>query len=84
MGLIDLLLAPVRMPIWLLEKVRDQAEREYYNPQAIEAEIRDVERLITSGEIDKRDGEQRLDALTERLVVARQFRAAIRAQKYEV
>jgi Spy/CpxP family protein refolding chaperone len=84
MGLIDLLLAPVRMPIWLLEKIRDEAEREYHNPQAIETEIRDVERLITSGEIDKRDGEQRLDALTERLVVARQFRATIRAQKYEV
>jgi len=82
MGLIGLLLAPLRMPIWLLERIRDEAEREYYDMGAIEREIRDVEELMISGKLDKRDGEQRLDALTERLVQARQYHDAISEKEY--
>ena len=82
MGLIGLLLAPLRMPVWLLEKIRDEAEREYYETDAIETQMRDVEQLITNGDLDKRYGEQRLDALTERLVEARRYHAAITSQEH--
>jgi hypothetical protein len=84
MGLIGLLLAPVRMPMWLLETIRDRAEREYYDVEAISRAMREVEQLMTSGELDKRDGEQRLDALTERLVEARRYHAAITSQEHGV
>jgi len=83
MGLIGLLLAPVRMPIWLLEKIRDEAERAYYDTETIEREMREVEQLMTTGELDKRDAEQQLDALTERLVEARRYHTVVSEQEHE-
>jgi hypothetical protein len=80
MGLIGLLLAPFRMPVWLLEAVRDEAEREYYDTEAIDRQMRDVEELIKRGELDEREGEQTLDALTGRLLEARQYHTATTAQ----
>jgi hypothetical protein len=82
MGLIGLLLAPLRMPVWLLEKIRDEAERQYYDTAVIEWEIREVEQLMKSGDLDMHDGEQQLDALTERLVQARQYHDAISEKEY--
>lgn len=67
-GLLGLPLAPVRGAVWVAEQVLEQAEQEYYDPGRIRAELDQVERLRTAGELGDDEAVAREDALVERLL----------------
>ncbi|GAB2830429.1 gas vesicle protein GvpG [Streptomyces daliensis] len=75
MGLISEILllpaAPVRGAGWVLRQVVAEAERQYYDPAAIQLELRGLVEDLESGAIDEEEFDQREDALLERLEDAR-------------
>jgi hypothetical protein len=75
-GLLTLPLAPVRGTIWVAEQVRQEAERQYYDPAAIRRQLEEVDELRKLGRISEEEAEQMEDELVERLMESRRRRAA--------
>ena len=71
MGLItDVLLlplAPVRGSLWAVQQVLAEAERQYYDPAAVRAELARLEERLVSGEIDQETFDRVEDELLDRL-----------------
>ncbi|WP_306316363.1 MULTISPECIES: gas vesicle protein GvpG [unclassified Streptomyces] len=71
MGLISevllLPLAPVRGSLWAVRQALAEAERQYYDPAAIRAELARLEGQLTSGEIDQETFDRVEDELLDRL-----------------
>ncbi|MFJ4471079.1 gas vesicle protein GvpG [Streptomyces sp. NPDC089424] len=59
--------APVRGVGWVLDKVVQAAENEYYDPTPIQAALADLERARTEGRIDEEDFAAREEELLGRL-----------------
>ncbi|MFK0157212.1 gas vesicle protein GvpG [Streptomyces sp. NPDC090499] len=74
MGLVKELLllpfAPVRGSAWVIEQVVQEAERIYYDPAAIRAELARLEERLEAGEIDEEEFDQAEDELLDRLETA--------------
>ncbi|NXY95742.1 gas vesicle protein GvpG [Streptomyces sp. BR123] len=72
MGLLEKLitspLLPVRGVVWVAQRVADEAEAEYYDPATVRAELAELERRLTDGEIDEETFEREEDLLIERLM----------------
>jgi hypothetical protein len=60
-------LAPVRGTGWVLRQVVAEAEKQYYDPSAVQDELRRLEGLLESGEIDEAEFDRREDELLDRL-----------------
>ncbi|MFF3000688.1 gas vesicle protein GvpG [Streptomyces sp. NPDC057950] len=71
MGLLTQLLtfplAPVRGVGWVVDRVIDAAEREYYDPEPVERELAALERALLEGRIDQAVFDEREDQLLDRL-----------------
>ncbi|MFB7216635.1 gas vesicle protein GvpG [Streptomyces sp. NPDC001890] len=68
-------LAPVRGVAWVMERVVEAAENEYYDPAPVERELAQLERQLVAGEIDEETFDRREDALLDRLdEIRRHFR----------
>ncbi|MFG3590671.1 gas vesicle protein GvpG [Streptomyces sp. NPDC047990] len=71
MGLLSQLLtfplAPVRGVGWVVDRVVEAAEREYYDPEPIERELAALERSLLDGRIEQADFDEREDQLLDRL-----------------
>ncbi|MEV6650947.1 gas vesicle protein GvpG [Streptomyces sp. NPDC051219] len=71
MGLLGELLllpaAPLRGTLWVLRRVVDEAERQYYDPSAVQRELALLEQRLEAGEIDDAEFDRREDELLERL-----------------
>ncbi|MDK0523669.1 gas vesicle protein GvpG [Streptomyces sp. ML-6] len=65
--LVTLPLAPVRGAVWVIERVVEAAENEYYDPGPVERELAALERQLLSGEIDEETFDRREDELLDRL-----------------
>jgi hypothetical protein len=63
-ALLGLPLAPVRGVVWVADKVREEAEREYYDPGNIRRQLEQVAEARENGTIDDAEA----DALEEELV----------------
>ncbi|TXS48646.1 gas vesicle protein [Streptomyces sp. uw30] len=74
MGLIGEVLllpfAPVRGAGWVLRQVVDEAERIYYDPATVRAELAALEERLTAGEIDEDEFDRQEDELLDRLETA--------------
>ncbi|MEV7975699.1 gas vesicle protein GvpG [Streptomyces sp. NPDC086519] len=74
MGLIKELLllpfAPVRGSAWVVEKVVQEAERIYYDPATVRAELARLEERLEAGEIDEEEFDRAEDELLDRLEIA--------------
>lgn len=79
-GLLTLPLAPVRGTIWVAEQVRQEAERQYYDPGAIRRELEQIEELRTSGALSEEEAEHLEDQLVARLLESRRRPAPPRGQ----
>jgi len=66
-GLFTLPLAPVRGVVWVVERVKDAAEEEYYDPGPVEQELAALERELLAGRIDEETFEEREEELLDRL-----------------
>ncbi|MFH7339541.1 gas vesicle protein GvpG [Streptomyces sp. KHY 26] len=74
MGLIKEVLllpfAPVRGSGWAINQVLREAERIYYDPATVRAELARLEEQLTSGEITEEEFDRREDELLDRLEAA--------------
>jgi hypothetical protein len=74
-GLLGLPLAPLRGTLAVAEQVHQQAEREFYDPTAIRAELERVEQLREAGEVSEDEATAWEDELVERLMVGQSIRS---------
>jgi hypothetical protein len=72
-GLLTLPLAPVRGTVWLAERLQEQAEAELYDESAITAQLRELDALRETGELDEAEIAEAEDALIERLMAIRGY-----------
>jgi hypothetical protein len=70
-GLLTLPLAPVRGTVWLAEQIQEQAEREFYDERAIQAQLMEIDAAREAGEIDPEEAARAEDVLLERLIAGR-------------
>jgi hypothetical protein len=70
-GLLTLPLAPVRGTVWIAERVKEQAEAELYDEEAIQEQLMELQALHDAGEIGDDELAMAEDELLERLVTAR-------------
>ncbi|MEV8318461.1 gas vesicle protein GvpG [Streptomyces sp. NPDC059900] len=64
-------LAPVRGSLWVMEQVVADAERQYYDPSAIKAQLAALEEQLEAGELDEETFDRHEDALLDRLEASR-------------
>ncbi|MFK4104664.1 gas vesicle protein GvpG [Streptomyces sp. NPDC019531] len=73
MGLISEVLllpfAPVRGSAWVIRQVLSEAERLYYDPATVRAELARLEERLEAGEIDDEEFDRQEDELLERLEI---------------
>ncbi|MEY9995666.1 hypothetical protein ABIE67_007698 [Streptomyces sp. V4I8] len=62
--------APVRGSAWVIRQVLQEAERLYYDPATVRAELAALEEQLTAGEIDEEEFDRREDELLDRLETA--------------
>lgn len=67
-GLLTLPLAPVRGVIWVAEKVEQEAERQYYDPAALQQQLEELEEQRAAGLIDDEEARALEDLLVQRLI----------------
>ena len=72
-SLVGLPLAPVRGTVWVAEKVQQEAERQYYDPELIRRELDEVDRLRREGVIDDEEADQRGRAAAPRMISDREL-----------
>ncbi|MET9440591.1 gas vesicle protein GvpG [Streptomyces sp. NPDC006610] len=74
MGLISEVLllpfAPVRGSAWVIGQVLQEAERIYYDPATIRAELARLEKRLEAGEITEEEFDRQEDDLLDRLETA--------------
>ncbi|MEU5886966.1 gas vesicle protein GvpG [Streptomyces sp. NPDC047461] len=79
MGLIGEVLllpfAPVRGSAWVIGQVLNEAERIYYDPATIRAELGRLEERLEAGEIDEEEFDRQEDELLDRLEIGSRNRA---------
>jgi hypothetical protein len=59
--------APVRGSAWVMRQVLTEAERIYYDPATVRAELARLEDQLEAGEIDEEEFDRREDELLDRL-----------------
>ncbi|MET9458181.1 gas vesicle protein GvpG [Streptomyces canus] len=73
MGLIGEVLllpfAPVRGSGWVIKQVLNEAERLYYDPATVRAELAQLEERLEAGELDEEEFDRQEDVLLERLEI---------------
>jgi hypothetical protein len=76
MGLITEVLllpfAPVRGSLWAVRQVVTEAERQYYDPAAVRADLARLEQRLEAGEIDEEEFDRLEDELLDRLEISTQ------------
>lgn len=70
-GLLTLPLAPVRGTIWVADKVMQEAENQYYDPELIRRQLEEVDELRLAGELSDEEAEEVEDELVARLMESR-------------
>lgn len=67
-GLLSLPLAPVRGVVWVADLVREQAEREFYDPASIRKQVEALEHAREAGEISEQECLDAQEELIARLL----------------
>jgi len=62
--------APVRGGAWAIRQVLHEAERIYYDPATVRAELKRLEEQLEAGEITEEEFDRREDELLDRLETA--------------
>lgn len=66
-------LAPAEGVVWLSRQLQQQALRELYSPERVQAELRDLEQALLRGEISEEEFAASEEVLLDRLDVAREM-----------
>jgi len=68
-GILTLPLAPVRGTIAIAEQIRRQAIAEFYDPASIRLQLKEVDRLRSTGDLSDEEADALEDELVERLLI---------------
>ncbi|MEU8980924.1 gas vesicle protein GvpG [Streptomyces sp. NPDC058251] len=71
--IVTLPLAPVRGVVWVVDRVKEAAENEYYDPAPVHNELAELERRLVAGDIDQDTFDRREDELLDRLEEIRAY-----------
>jgi Gas vesicle protein G len=71
-GILTLPLAPAKGAAWIGEQVRQEAERQWRDPAALQEALADVQARREAGLIDDADADRLEDELIERLLASEQ------------
>ncbi|MEU2109230.1 gas vesicle protein GvpG [Streptomyces sp. NPDC019507] len=71
--IVTLPLAPVRGVAWVMDRVLEAAENEYYDPEPVQRELAELEARLRAGEIDEETFDRREDELLDKLEEIRAF-----------
>jgi Gas vesicle protein G len=71
-GLLTLPLAPVRGVAWVAEQVRQEAERQWSDPEAIRAAMDDIQARREAGTIGAAEADRIEEELLDRLMASEQ------------
>ena len=71
-GLLTWPLAPVRGVAWIAEQVRQEAERQWTDPAAVQEALADVQARREAGLIDDVEADRLEEELIERLLASEQ------------
>jgi hypothetical protein len=71
-GLLTLPLAPVRGVAWVAEQVRQEAERQWSDPVAIQAAMDDIQARREAGSISEAEADRIEEELLDRLMAIEQ------------
>ena len=69
-------LGPVRGVTWIGEKLKEQAEQELYNEDAVRAELLALEMYLEMGEISEEEQREKEQTLLERLEEIEEYKRA--------
>jgi uncharacterized membrane protein len=61
--------APVRGSAWAIRQALNEAERIYYDPATVRAELASLEERLEAGEIDEDEFDRQEDELLDRLEI---------------
>ncbi|MGW1065336.1 gas vesicle protein GvpG [Streptomyces aureus] len=75
--LVTLPLAPVRGVAWVMDRVLEAAEDEYYDPTPIRLQLADLESQLNAGEIDEETFDRVEDQLLDRLDEIRAYQQGV-------
>jgi hypothetical protein len=67
-GLLTLPLAPLRGVMWVADKVKDEAERQWYDPAVIQQAMLEVEQMRESGQMSDAEADALEEDLLQRLL----------------
>ncbi|MQS16645.1 hypothetical protein F7Q99_31775 [Streptomyces kaniharaensis] len=73
-------LAPVRGVVWVVDKVVEAAERDYYDPEPVQAQLAELERARAEGHIEEEEFERQEDELLARLEESKAYQLRRGAQ----
>ena len=71
-GVLTLPLAPVRGVAWIAEQVRQEAERQWMDPAALQEALADIQARRGAGLIEDAEADRLEDELIERLLESEQ------------
>lgn len=61
---------PIKGTVWVVEKIRDEAERQYYDPGAIRRQLEDVAQARRDGALSDEEAAELEHELIQRLVTS--------------
>lgn len=70
-------LAPARGGAWAIRQVLNEAERIYYDPATVRAELARLEEQLEAGEITEEEFDRQEDGLLDRLEIATRTSAGL-------
>jgi hypothetical protein len=63
----DILLAPIKGVVSIARKIKEQAEGEFLNEEGVRQELRELYRLLETGDISEEEFTEREEQLVDRL-----------------
>jgi polyhydroxyalkanoate synthesis regulator phasin len=66
-GIVGLPLLPLKGVIWVAERIRQEAESQYYDPTRIRAQLDELEEAVRKGTLSEEEAEELEDELLDRL-----------------
>lgn len=72
MGLFSgIVFGPIKGTIWVAEQLKDEAERQFYDPRAIRRQLEEVARAREDGRLSDEEATAQEKELIQRLLTAR-------------
>lgn len=72
----DILLSPVKLTIWLAEKIKEVGEKQFYDVEVMKAVLEELREQHNAGELSDQEFQQREDQILKTMQEAREYQKA--------